>query len=295
MDTKVLICCIGKNENRYIREFVEHYKKLNAANICLFDNNDIDGERFEDVIGDYIDSGFVILKDYRGRRHCQWASYEECYETYKDEYDWIAFFDCDEFLEFRSKKLDIPTYFSDPRFEDYDMVHINWLCYGDGDNVKYEDKPVQERFKKPVMPYNFIVKFSFGENNHIKSVIRGYIDDIKIEWTRNSHTPTTELACCDSIGREIANSFSPFAKYDFSLAYLKHYTTKSTEEYCEKIQRGFPDFTPQSAEEKRDMAERYFRYNKKTPEKLKLIEEMTGIKVSKDSIDNKMYYRGMNF
>jgi len=50
-------------ENNYIREFVEHHKSIGFDNIVLYDNNDIDGEHFEDVISDYINSGYVILKD----------------------------------------------------------------------------------------------------------------------------------------------------------------------------------------------------------------------------------------
>ena len=291
METRVLICCIGKNENRYIREYVEHYKKIGAANICLFDNNDVDGEVYDDVIGDYIKSGYVIVINYRGRKKCQWRAYEECYEMFGQEYDWIAFFDCDEFLEFKDKKMTLPDYLNQSCFDDYDMVHVNWMTFGDNDNLYYEDKPVQERFKYPVKPFNFRVKFPFGENCHIKSIIRGYIDDIKILWQKNSHTPTTILACCDSRGREKENSASPFCDYDFSVAYLKHYTTKSVEEYCEKIMRGFPDFTPNNFAEQHDMAERYFRYCKKTDEKLALIKEKTGIIVSKDSINNKQYWR----
>ena len=65
---KVLFCCIAKLENLYIREFVEYYKNLGFDNICLYDNNDEDGEHFEDVINDYITSGFVILKNVRGKQ-----------------------------------------------------------------------------------------------------------------------------------------------------------------------------------------------------------------------------------
>ena len=35
--------------------------------IYLYDNNDINGEKFEDVIDDYIKSGFVEINDWRGR------------------------------------------------------------------------------------------------------------------------------------------------------------------------------------------------------------------------------------
>jgi hypothetical protein len=95
---KVLLCCIAKMENLYIREFVEHYKNLGFDNICLYDNNDPDGEHFEDVIEDYIKSGYVILKDVRGKQLAQMPCYTECYKEYKNKYDWIAYFDIDEFL-----------------------------------------------------------------------------------------------------------------------------------------------------------------------------------------------------
>jgi hypothetical protein len=103
------------------------------------------------------------------------------------------------------------------------------------------------------------------------------------------------LACCDARGREIENSVSPFCDYDYSLAYLKHYTTKSLEEYCKKMTRGFPDKTPNDHKEHIDMAERYFRYNKKTDAKLELFKKLTGIEVSKGEPKNRMFYRTKNF
>ena len=51
---RTLLCCIGRQENKYIREFVEYYKNLGFTNICLYDNNREYEERFEDVIGDYV-------------------------------------------------------------------------------------------------------------------------------------------------------------------------------------------------------------------------------------------------
>ena len=53
----ICICTLGKKENRYIREFVTHYEKYGVDKIYLYDNNDINGERFEEVIKDYIDKG----------------------------------------------------------------------------------------------------------------------------------------------------------------------------------------------------------------------------------------------
>ena len=74
-------------------------KKIGVTNICLFDNNDKNGESFSDVIGDYIESGFVIVKDVRGESKMQIPCYQTCYDEYNKKYDWIGFFDADEFLE----------------------------------------------------------------------------------------------------------------------------------------------------------------------------------------------------
>lgn len=54
IDIKVCLCVIAKNENLYVREFVEYYKKIGYNNIFLYDNNDKNGEHFEEVINDYI-------------------------------------------------------------------------------------------------------------------------------------------------------------------------------------------------------------------------------------------------
>jgi hypothetical protein len=95
---KVCICCIAKNENRYIREFIEYYKKLGIDHISIYDNNDPDGEVFNDVIQDYIDSGYVNILNVRGAKRYQNRAYTEFYDKHHHEYDYIFFCDIDEFL-----------------------------------------------------------------------------------------------------------------------------------------------------------------------------------------------------
>ena len=48
-DIKICLCVIAKNENKYLREFVEYYKTIGYNKIFLYDNNDIFGEKFEEV------------------------------------------------------------------------------------------------------------------------------------------------------------------------------------------------------------------------------------------------------
>ena len=65
---KIANCVPIKNENKYLREFVEFYKNIGYDNIILYDNNDINGEYPQEVINDYIEDGFVIYNNVRGEK-----------------------------------------------------------------------------------------------------------------------------------------------------------------------------------------------------------------------------------
>lgn len=286
---KVLICCIAKEENQYIREFVEYYKKLGATNVMIFDNNVDSGEHFEYVIKDYIDEGYVIMKDYRNRKVCQLAAYQECYDNYNKDYDWICFFDCDEFLAFRNKRMTIPEFLANKRFDEYDMIHVNWMLYGDNDLLENDGRPVVERFKKPIMPFNIKIKYPFPENNHIKAIVRGGVEGVV--WKGVSHTPSEPLACCDPVGKP-CKSTSPFNEYNFSEMWLNHYTTKTVSEFADKINRGFPDTVPGRAQEI-DMAKRFFKYCKRSPEKVEIIKQKTGIDLDVEGFDCIVFERSI--
>ena len=48
---KIALCCIGRLENRYIREYVGFYLGIGVDKVFLYDNNYDGEEYFEDVIG----------------------------------------------------------------------------------------------------------------------------------------------------------------------------------------------------------------------------------------------------
>ena len=92
---KIGICTLGKDENKYIREFVEYYKNYGVDKIYLYDNNDIDGERFDDVINEYINNEFVEIIDWRGVKGTStyYGITDSCYQAYHDQYDWLLFYE----------------------------------------------------------------------------------------------------------------------------------------------------------------------------------------------------------
>ena len=59
--TKVCLCAIIKDENKYIIHFIEHYKNLGYDHMYIYDNNDINGEKVEDLIKNYLSEGYITF------------------------------------------------------------------------------------------------------------------------------------------------------------------------------------------------------------------------------------------
>ena len=157
---------ICKLENLYIQEFMDYYKKLGYNHIFIYDNNEINGERFEDVIQNEIDKRFVSIINYRGdKEKPQFRAFIDCYEKNNKNYDWLSFFDIDEYLVLKPKNIKIQQYLNNVRFKYCQNVKFNWMIYTDNDKLHYENKSVQERFTKPLL--------NISVNIHVKSTVRG--------------------------------------------------------------------------------------------------------------------------
>lgn len=264
---KIALCCIVKMENGYIRFFVEYYKNLGFDKLFLYDNNDIDGEQLDEVIGDYIHDGFVDVIDFRGRPVAQLSAYQDCYDKYNKQYDWIAFFDCDEFLTFANAATDVHRYLRQWKFLPYQVLHVNWMVYGDNEMLDNDGRNVIERLSCPIQPFHFCSQYSdIPENNHVKSIVRGGLS--LIDWIETPHTPVSKiLRCCNSEGEQVDINL-PFQNYNFQTLYIRHYCTKTIGEWVKnKMKRGIPDRSVMAWHDVLNL-DRFFEYNKKTKEKL---------------------------
>ena len=79
--TKVCVCTPAKEENRYIREFIQHYEKYGVDKMFLYDNNEIEGEKFDDILKDYITKGFVEILNRRGKKDGMHEIMNNCYKN----------------------------------------------------------------------------------------------------------------------------------------------------------------------------------------------------------------------
>ena len=133
---KVGLCVIGKKENKYAKEFVEYYKSIGFNHIFIYDNNDKEGENFEEVLSEDISKNFVSINNYRSYRgekdQPQFEAYIDCYEKNSKNYEWLAFYDFDEFLYLKNYKT-IQEFLEEEKFNNCSNIKINWMMYGDND------------------------------------------------------------------------------------------------------------------------------------------------------------------
>lgn len=256
---KTTIICIARNENPYIREWVEHHLRTGFDKIIICDNGFGNEESPSMALRGL--ERFVEVQDWRNRKYVQPKCYTECYAKYKNSYDWLAFFDCDEFMMLGQDQTVSEFLCRFPR--ECQLVSVNWETMTDNNLLTYDPRPLMERFTEP-MERDRCVAYDFPENRHTKSMVRGGLSSVVFT---NPHTPSTRLVSYHSNLKKETQGY--YHNIDYSYAKLKHFTTKTVEEWCKiKVPRGRVDSTGAKVE-----LTRFFKYNEKTPEKVSIMKK----------------------
>ena len=244
---------------------------MKIKKIVIYDNNDITGEDFKDILKSEIDKNFVKIINYRGVKRPQIKALNDCYKRFNSKYDWIAFYDVDEFLKITNFS-DINEFISLPRFKNCQSILINWKYYGDNNKVYYENKPLYERFTAPFF-FNKSKKNNIYYVSAAKTIVRG---GLKITWAHLPHYLNNTINCRPD-GSITKNYFS---LPQYSIAYLNHYITKSTEEFVERLNRGDVIEKINKRYIKNRIFKYYFLFNKKTKKKLDLFRKKLKYKIN---------------
>lgn len=259
---KIAVCLIVKEENRYLDEFIDHYLNIiKIDHIFIYDHNNIDGEHIKDY------GNNVTVVNFRGyKKPCQYIAYKDCYEKYNTDYDYIMFIDADEFLYIPETGNDIHKFLELDKFKDIDCILINWQTIGDAGKIYYEDKPLKERFKNGEI-------YNISLNALAKPIVKKELKNI---YWEQAHYPVSNEGMIYSYTDGIILDGEPFLPYSNfqehnEHAYIKHYITKSTEEFFTwKVPRGTPDKEGNTYEGTE--YEYYFMINEKTPEKVEYLK-----------------------
>lgn len=257
---RVAVCAISKWEDQYLVEWVEYYKSIGFTNVLFYDNN-IEGDDGQyNILKPYIDDGFVIYHDFRTFQNCcqQRLCYVECMKAYKNSFDWIAYFDIDEFIDIGEYKTISAFLKSNKNFQEYDNIAIRWVIMDDNDLVHNDGRPCLERFT---------VKREDAQPN-VKSIAN--TKKITIESISNKFNPHVL-----NVHNNICNIYGK--KYNKEVdrneinapVYIKHFRFKTVEELLDKIKRG--DVYTIGFDRAKLLIAWFFGYNKKTKEKEDII------------------------
>lgn len=232
---KYVICVCARNENKYIIEWINHYLGLGFDKIFICDNNSVGDNSLYETIKSYVLNGNVEIFDCQ-KLTCFQVQFYTMFCT-EGNYEWCGYFDCDEFLE-------LPSHFNVKHYldtkKDELCVSFHWMIYGGNGLLKSEDKTLEERFKYPTSPISL-----YTENCFIKSIVRGNGLFNKGCWFNGSHIPMTSPMYEHNIGGHFRTNSDRHCYFPpkYKDGYIKHYYTKSFEEWINKSGRGWPDGT----------------------------------------------------
>ncbi len=265
---KVAVCAIGRLENRYAREWVEHYKALGVDHIFICDDNrPEDGERIGDVLLEYVldcGDGSVTIMGSKPGGSLQKDVYKEFYNVYASHYAWVGFFDFDELVRIENGR-DIHDFLND---YEADVVSLNWRTMTDSGLVHYDERPMAERFTQGTGE-------DFQINRHVKSFVRTGIKGISFN---DPHIPNAPTLQCENVLHERIEQKPVQDKVIHRVAWIDHYNTKTAEEWATlKMRRLSPCGDEYNREMKAKNVDYFFSINERTPEK----EEILGVKPKK--------------
>jgi hypothetical protein len=226
-------------------------------------SNFLSDERFlncNTILNSYINSKFIKIKNIRGKSEVQLFAFNNCYQRYLNEYSWFMFLDVDEFLYIKNNKT-LSSFLSDNRFFNCNSIFINYNEYGDSDLLKYDNRSIFKRFTQSKY-------ITCG-----KSLTRGGIKNAKIDI----HKPLYINNYCNSEGEseELYKNKIFISKIAVDSAEIKHFITKSLEEFCQRLAKGWPSIKIFSKSYYQFVEERiryYFGINKITEYKYNILK-----------------------
>lgn len=235
---KSSILTVIKNEHQYLDEWITYHLNLGIDHIFILEDTDSDSHKeITDKYGDKVslDSVLVVL-DERSRieakevKELNKYSVQHMYfrnglnylkKEYSDVYDWCFIIDNDEFITLDNCTLEDVL----NQFNDYEAFVMSWKCYGANGHInKPLNKGVVEAFTKEAE----------GEiPNQVKTCYK--LKTFRSEFLYTHHHPTEKCNWCNT------DFVKQYHNATYSKIYIRHYITKSWEEYVWKRKtRGYP-------------------------------------------------------
>ena len=224
------LCCIAKDEDLFLKEWLTYHALLGFEHFFIYDN--LSTIPIAEFLGDWADNEQVtVIRNHKETG--QSLAYTHCLHTYGRDFQWIAFLDLDEFIRIGDGELhqeqwqnisDIRVYLSE--FEPYAGMGLNWRMFSYSGHETTPAGPVIGNYTRCT-----------GDDMHIKSVVQ----PAKVQGCAGPHSfhPCKGEHIVNADHFPIPPGF-PFAVPATGRIAVNHYFYKSRECYANKIAKGNP-------------------------------------------------------
>jgi hypothetical protein len=211
---KVALTCIARDEDNYIEEWANYNLKLGFDDIFIYQHNwicNLEMNNVHKIIwnGGYRDSDEVNYS-------VQVNAYNDFIQNYYREYDWVAFFDIDEFLVLK-KHNNVKHFIED--YKNETAIGINWVFFGNN-NLSFDGN------------YSVLNRFTMRSktaSDTVKCIVKM---DPKIRYI--VHNPDGHIVT-DTHYNKFWGVENRHRKID--IAQINHYYCKTWDEWLKKKER----------------------------------------------------------
>ncbi|MBU6426079.1 MAG: glycosyltransferase family 2 protein, partial [Rhodospirillales bacterium] len=235
--SKIGCVAVVKNEARHIAEWLAWQFVLGFDTVFLLDNGSTDATAA--IAGGFAPQYDVRVIDYpNNARDYQMRGYEMLARQVAGEYEWLAFFDADEFLRLDDDLTLKALLAARPEA----AIAVPWAIFGSSGHQDIPPGLLVENFTRRS-------HWDFPPNAHVKSIIRPEL----MEAALNPHAFQVRGDYVDLLGRPVVWSSSGVRTRpsDCAGGALNHYFVRSAAHWAEKLKRGYNDLT-RKAEEFKD-------------------------------------------
>ena len=264
--TKVAVVTLAKNENHYIREWIEYHKSIGVDKFYIGDNNEVGDDSLTKVLEDYIKDEIVNVIDIRGQIRPQRRFLSLTISNISEGYDWVGVFDIDEFVRLNGFD-NIGNFLSQEKFSNIGQVGLYWKYYTDNGLLDVVDDNYSiTRFTEPInkIPYSGKAFIHTNRSKFYGQVRPHGVNGMTIV---NYNGDKIKKVGISYIGKE------PIV----DVAWVDHYMTKTCGEFIRN--KYFRKSAVVEQNDRRSSIDFFFKFKKKTKKKenymKKIIEELT--------------------
>jgi hypothetical protein len=246
----ICVLTIIKNEHDYLDEWLTYHLNLGIDKIYVFE--DIGSHSHASICSKYnnveLNSVLSVYDDniYSDMRMLQMRYMFSCLDYIKrtnSDALWVAYIDADEFLTLENEANDIHNVMKG--YSEYNLVSLQWKNFNASGHIYKPQGTCIENYVTPCQLFAGRKMTSFAS---CKLFINMYwYSKRPVKFT--IHTP-----CCNKYWCKTDFSIN-LMKTVYDKIYIRHYITKSFEEYCRKI------FVRGQFNNSKDL-DLFFRFNK---------------------------------